>query len=238
MVEKQDDTDITTVLVDGFNIAANPSYSVGAAIRELEEKLAKQGIIVQVPNLASERTQLKTNTACGKLLRLPLLICVGISHAIDTSDTAGEENVAKFSHDSTNDLVPGKVIALYDASQGAFLRLKGGNVDYGGGCKNMNQLPFDWEYERFLVVKAWNNHIAFYSPTNRRFLACQNGRLTAGYPIVHHDEMPRASESFRIAPSGSGGIVDRFQLFCSIGNATPFPADDCYFTVCNVQGFD
>ena len=234
MVEKQDNTDITTVLVDGFNIAAYHPYSVGAAIRELEEKLAKQGILVQVPNLGSERTQLKNYTSCGKLLCLSLLICLGISHAIDTSDTTSEENVAKFSHDCRNDLVPGKVIALYDANQGAFLRLIGGKVDYGGGDKSMKQLPFEWDSERFLVVKARNNSIAFYSPSHRKFLACQNGRLTAGYPIMHHDEMPRTSESFRIAPSGS----NRFQLICPIGTDTPFPASNRYFNVCNVQGFD
>ena len=193
-------------------VSSHP-YSVGAAIQDLEDNLASKGIVVHVPDVKREPN--KTDKADGKLLRLPFIISLGIVHAIDTSD-ATEVNVAHISSDVSKVLVPGKVVALHYGSgnQPAFLRLMGDTADYGGGRRGIQQLALGCNSERFVIVRARDDRIAFYSPTQRRFLGCRNGNMTAGYPIVHLDEIPRANESFSVV---SGEKIN-IRLFCPIEN--------------------
>ena len=92
MVEKEETSydSASTVMVDA--IETHPSNTVGAAIAILEEKLAAKGISFQVPAGTSKSDLGKVD---GKLLRLPMLIELAITHAIDTIEKATEKNVSE-----------------------------------------------------------------------------------------------------------------------------------------------
>jgi hypothetical protein len=223
--------DESAIIVDGY-VSSIP-HSVGAAIQELEEKLASKGIVMQMPDI--KRKPDKKYKADGKLLRLPFIISLGIVHAIDTSD-ATEGSVACIDSDYQNVLVPGNVVALHGGDafgKPAFLRLKGDSADYGGGYKQADQLPIAYDSERFVVVRAPNNRIAFYSPPHRRFLGCRNGSVTTGYPIVNLDEIPRANECFSVVNTREKNIV---RLLCPVENKYLPSSND--FQVVQVMGFD
>jgi hypothetical protein len=145
----------------------------------------------------------------GKLLRLPLMIELSITAAID-QNKATHQSIGSLSDKSA--LVEGSIVALYDVDHKAFVRINGKSVDCKSGHKAIDALPFEWDSERFLVVNAGNRRIALYSPSHRRFLAAQNGRAEASvYPIGKLDGSPRCNESFR---------VEDFKEFLSYSIAT------------------
>ena len=223
--------DDSTVVVEGF--VCSPQGSVGAAIQELEEKLASKGIVMQVPEVTRDASKDK---ACGKLLRLPTMIHLAIEHAIDSSTGAmTQSNVGTMKYDYTNVLVAGSVVALYDKKKGCFLRMVDDRADFYGGRTDLAQLSMTRVAERFVVVRARNDCIAFYNPSQRRFLGCCQGSMTTGYPIVHFDEYPRGNDSFRVIPHTSRG---GFQLLCSLEREYPLPSVVGCFKVVKLHGFD
>ena len=140
------------------------------------------------------------------------MIDLAITHGIDTESKATEHSVGFQVHGSSvkKTLLPGNVVTLYNCSQGgSFLRVQGKRADCNGGHGKIDRLPLKWSSERFLVVDAGNETIAFYNPIHRRFLGFQNGTLSAeGYPIVHANESPRANECFQVVE-----VCVRFDMF-------------------------
>lgn len=201
----------STVMVDA--IVSAPECTVGAAIEILEAKLASKGIEFKVPPFTRKSEKGKVD---GEILRLPTLIHLGIIHGIDKMDAATEQSIGKPASPGEA-LVPGNVIALYFHGGSSFLRICNERADFGGRSKPIDELPLEWDSERFLVVDAGNGNIAFYSPSHRRFLGCKNGKFSgAGYPIVNINESPRANETFEIS------ICDNlmyFRLRCPIEGA-------------------
>jgi hypothetical protein len=234
MVEKEETSydSVSTVMVDA--IETHPSNTVGAAIAILEEKLAAKGISFQVPAGTSKSDLGKVD---GKLLRLPMLIELAITHAIDTIEKATEKNVSeKVTRSIKKALVPGNVVALVYDSDNRFLSISGRQVSH---CRfTVDDLPSDGNSERLLVVSAGSGCVSFYSPTSRRFLGFQDGNFSAlGYPLVNADESPRANESFQVVDIRTNG---GFHLRCPIealktktGNGLPY-----LFSLFKIYGFD
>jgi hypothetical protein len=137
------------------------------------------------------------------------------------------------------------IVALYNAllapTPSAFIRIKGNSVDCDGGHKSIDELPFFWASERFLVVNAGNGRIALYSPKHRRFLAAQNGKAEAsGYPVVNLDDRPRCNESFR---AQTYAFNQQFiELYCDIEENTSsrkvHVIIQTYFQVVQIDGFE
>ena len=182
MVEKEEESydGVSTVMVDA--IETPPSNTVGAAIKILEEKLAAKGILFQVPAGTPKSDLGKVD---GKLLRLPMLIELAITHAIDTIEKATEKNVSEKVTGSVEEvLVPGNVVALQAVrDNGTFVSVSGAQVSQSSFA---SELPLESNSERFLVVDAGSGCISLYSPSSRRFLGFQNGNLSAsGYPLVN-----------------------------------------------------
>jgi hypothetical protein len=206
-----------TVLVEPFsdlsrNHAAFGEQTVGAAIEVFEETLS--GLFsFQVATPAKVQEDNKSTTkysVAGKLLRLPLMIQLGITAAIDQNKSTHQSIGTPPSDKSA--LVEGNIVALYLCNHGAFVRNKGNSVDCKGGSKAIGELPFEWGAERFLVVNAGNGRIALYSPCRRQFLAARNGNAEASvYPIGNLEDRPRCNETFRIHHRG-----DCIELYCDI----------------------
>jgi hypothetical protein len=217
-----------TVLVQAFsdlsrNHAAFGEHSVGAAIEAFEE-IASGLFSLQVFTAEKEDKNVTKFSVAGKLLRLPMMIELGITAAIDQYKSTHQSiGTTLMSSSGKRALVEGNIVALYALNLGKFVRINGNSVDHGGGPKAIDKLPFEWGAERFLVVNAGNGRIAFYSPCYRRFLATQNGHAEASvYPIGKLDDCPRCNESFRVVNTedivGSAGSY--IQLYCDI-------LDDC-----------
>eukprot|EP00978_Attheya_sp_CCMP212_P043450 scaffold284296_cov35-Attheya_sp.AAC.1 len=104
MVEKQGE-DEEAIMVQ----AIKPAPDVGSAIDIMEATLATSGFGFQYPTPKNPEAK---NKVAGKLLRLPMVIKMGITHAIDTT-TATETSIGKV---STKDaaMVPGNVVALHN----------------------------------------------------------------------------------------------------------------------------
>eukprot|EP00978_Attheya_sp_CCMP212_P036520 scaffold166332_cov33-Attheya_sp.AAC.1 len=215
MVEKQGE-DEEAIMVQ----AIKPAPDVGSAIDIMEATLATSGF--------GQNREAKN----GKLLRLPMIIHTCITHAIDTT-TATETSIGKVSTIEAA-LVPGNVVALHNHQTNCFLRISGtGGANFGGGNKNIGELPLAYDSERFLVGDADNGKISFFSPSHRRFLCCQNGVLTAnGHPIVSPDDRPRAHEIFQINKHDS----KYFTLFCEIEAKQGKVEGQDYFEVVQIHG--
>jgi hypothetical protein len=107
--------------------------------------------------------------------------------------------------------VEGNIVALMVDGSG-FLCIEGSSVTFNRTTA-INNLPFDWHSERFLVVNAGNGRIALYSPCHRRFLAAQNGLAEAGvYPIETLYDRPRCNETFRVVLYSNSTV----RLYCGI----------------------
>eukprot|EP00978_Attheya_sp_CCMP212_P022504 scaffold67198_cov50-Attheya_sp.AAC.5 len=239
MVEKKFE-DEKAIMVQAMESAPD----VGSAIDIMEATLANSGFGFQYPTPKNPEAK---NKVAGKLLRLPMVIEMGITHAIDTT-TATESSIGKVSTIEAA-LVPGNVVALHSHDQCAytcdlddnnFLRISGTEANFGSGAKYIGDLHLAWDFERFLVVDAGNGKISFFSPSHRRFLGCQNGSLTAnGYPIASPDDRPRAHEIFQITKYAQEyGSHDYFALFCEIeGKTGSVDGYEELFEVVQIQGF-
>jgi hypothetical protein len=209
--------------------AIKPAPDVGSAIDIMEATLATAGVVLQGPTPKNPEAK---NKAAGKLLRLPSLIHMAITYAIDMT-TATESSIGKVSS-IMQALVPGNVVALYSTHH-SFLRISGTGANFGSGTRNMDELPLAWDFERFLVVDAGNGKISLFSPSHRMFLGCLNGCLTVnGYPIVSLDVLPRAHEIFQINKNGTSAY---FSLFCEIEGKHGQLDGQTLFQVVQIQGF-
>jgi hypothetical protein len=220
MVEKAIDNADETVLVEARpDLASNRAFgeqTLGAAIEAFEE-IASGLFSLQVfaPAKAEEEKSVKKSSVAGKTLRLPLMIELGITAAID-QNKATQQSIGSLSDKSA--LVEGNIVALYSPGAGSFVRI----MDYGNSVsvdffdpQDIDKLPFEWNSERFLVVDAGNGCIAFYSPSHRRFLAAHEGRAEAnGYPIGKLNETPRCNETFRVEDPNDGS--SSINLYCCI----------------------
>jgi hypothetical protein len=238
MVEKVVDNDEGTVLVEAFSDLSTRNHvfgeqTVGAAIEAFEE-ISSGLFSLQVFTAAKvdEEKSETTFSIAGKLLRLPLMIELGITAAID-QNKATHQSIGSVSDKSA--LVEGSIVALYEVANKSFVRINGKSVDCGGGAKAINALPFEWDSERFLVVNAGNGRIALYSPSHRRFLAAQNGRAEASvYPIGKLDDCPRCNESFRVQDFENEKNI---LLYCDIDDSRVMHVNNYnYFQVVQIHG--
>jgi hypothetical protein len=248
MVEKAVDNDEETVMVEAFSDLSRRhafgEHTVGAAIEAFEE-ISSGLFSLQVFSTAKveEDKSVTKFSLAGKLLRLPLMIELGITAAID-QNKATHQSIGKLTDKSA--LVEGNIVALFlfqDKNSRAFIRIYGTCVDWSGGPKAINALPFEWDSERFLVVNAGNGRIALYSPTHRRFLASRNRLAEASvYPIGKLDDSPRCNEIFRVedAPKGSAG-QHVIQLHCDMDDSRAMHVihkNFIYFQVVQIHGFE
>eukprot|EP00978_Attheya_sp_CCMP212_P001826 scaffold3796_cov28-Attheya_sp.AAC.1 len=210
--------------------AIKPAPDVGSAIDIMEATLANSGFGFQYPTPKNPEAK---NKVAGKLLRLPMVIEMVITHAIDMT-TATETSIGKVSTAEAA-LVPGNVVALHNHQTNCFLRISGTGANFGSGNREIGHLQMAWDFERFLVVDAGNGKISFFSPSHRRFLGCQNGFITAnGYPVVSPDDRPRAHEVFQIIKVRG---TNYFKLFCEIEGKEGKVEGQDYFEVVQIHGF-
>jgi hypothetical protein len=219
-------------------------HTVGAAIEVFEEAVSSNLFSLQVlapakGNTNEEGGEVKEFSVPGRLLGLPLMIELGITVAIDNNIKATTHHLIGTLSDKSA-LVEGNIVALYNPNARSFLRIYGEAVDFDGGIKTIDELPFDWGCERFLVVSAGSGRIALYGPSHGRFLSCTDGLTEASHQVGNLDDRPRRSESFRIvdAPSGPPSI----QLCCEIDNYSLINASDnsnlTIFQVAQIHGFE
>ena len=191
-----------TVLVEAIrDLSRNHAFgehTVGAAVEAFEEAVSSNLFSFQFfpPAKGSKNEEGEEVTVFSvpmRLFRLPSMIALGITAAIGQNKQATRHSIGIFSDKSA--LVEGNIVALYNTKTQKFLRIRGESVDFGGGAKVIDKLPFDWDFERFLVVSAGNGRIALYSPSHRRFLLSNNGKAGTGPPlkilmIVHDGVSP------------------------------------------------
>jgi hypothetical protein len=231
MVEKLCDEEQRAVLMS----AVAPGYrTIGAGIQAMEDLVAKSGVVVKFAACDTEATQTDyvAGTPPAKLLCLNAIIEIALVNAIKTGK-ATRESVGKVSSPAAL-LVPGNIIALYDdkrAAGGAFYRMRFASVDFRGGNKAIDALPFQWEFERFLVVDAGNGLIALYSPSHYSFLSVVNETFVASQPLGNMDDRPRANESFKVVHTNDGDRVKLVWVFSK--KASPIQN----WRIVQVQGF-
>lgn len=183
--------------------------TVGAAIEELENILANNGVIISIKSSVEGTGPFSTQTAeelvDPVLLRLSPVIEIGISNAIGRGN-GNQHSVGTFPA-CLGILKTGNVVALYSKEE-RFLRLSKNQVDFGGGKRARENLPIHWTAERFLVVNAGNGLLAFFNPFYRRFISVDCGEVSGkGYPVANLDDRPRLAESFTVEKIGEGAIA-------------------------------
>jgi hypothetical protein len=232
--------------VDAMTDSTRSSHqTVGGAIEIMEENMARWGIELTInanhkAGGKEEEMEGKEPVLPGKLARLWVMEYLGMTHAFDTG-RATKRSVGKVS--TMEALVPGNVVALYAPHFGTFLRISDENADFGGGGRNMDELPIEWDSERFLVVDAGRGRVAFLNPKKLRFFGIvdgSSGLATAkGFAITHLDDRPRGNESF-LPVSVSDESNDLFRLQCSSEDAylkvPPHEHDDNQFLVVKIHG--
>jgi hypothetical protein len=237
MIEKDMDSEESAIIVEASSAAAsayvdhqgcNYPRTIGAAIQLLEAKLAEAGIILQLhvpsPKKQDHETESKNSkeppkeedkvrVSDVKLLVLPTIVMSGIKSAIDNGFGTRESVGRRTSSEKA--LVPGNVVALYCC--GSFLRVYNDKVECGGGSRSRDQLPFDWDSERFLIVDAGHGEVAFYNIVYRIFLGIdKNGHATVSNEncsVTRLDDRPRGNESF--LPVKASGYIE---LYCGALN--------------------
>mmetsp|Transcript_14808 Transcript_14808/g.41000 ORF Transcript_14808/g.41000 Transcript_14808/m.41000 type:complete len:234 (+) Transcript_14808:1194-1895(+) len=142
--------------------------------------------------------------------RLPSYVMRSVLLAV-AHDKCSLESVGKFSNPGA--LVQGNVIALVNQTNGQYLRLCNGSVNYGGKPV-MAKLAHGWEYERFLVVQAGPKTIALYSIRDRRFIGTDGTTWAASSSrIVGLHDRPRGNECFIVEKGGSANTI---KLVCPL----------------------
>jgi hypothetical protein len=121
---------------------------------------------------------------------------------------------------------PGSVVALHSKVHGRFVRMNAdGNMD-GSGHKGIDELPSDWTWERFKVVDAGRNEIAFWSEIHNRYIRMNsNGNMDFSDP-KGIDELPDdwTWERFEVVDAGYGEwalwskVHNRFMRLHADGN--------------------
>eukprot|EP00978_Attheya_sp_CCMP212_P022502 scaffold67198_cov50-Attheya_sp.AAC.3 len=120
MVEKEVE-DEEAVMVQ----AIKPAPDGGSAIDIMEESLANSGFGFQYPTPKNPEAK---NKVAGKLLRLPMMIHMAITYAIDMTTTT-ETSVGKVSTKEAA-LVPGNVVALHNPRKNCFLSIIGTEANF------------------------------------------------------------------------------------------------------------
>lgn len=185
---------------------------VVAAVKILAQNLEKAGIQISTPNSILSKT--RPEKGCNRLTPqdsqlVKSMVEIGILGAM----YAGKATLESVGKEATKSaLVPGNVVALHWENN-MFARIKNGVADFGGGPRGTRQLPYWWDLERFLVVDAGDDHVAFFSPGQARFLTISspNGSLGASEHIHILDECPRPNESF-VATDES--VNEKVKLLC------------------------
>jgi hypothetical protein len=244
MVEKDMDSEDSAIFVEASAASSYAGHrgdddyprTIGAAIQLLEAKLAEAGL--QLPSRTTQhetdsKKQPKEVPVAGKLLVLTAMVTIGIASALNNG-FGTRASVGKLSSEKP---VPGNVVALHSPHNNAFLRVYNGNVDYAGGSTSQDQLPFDWDSERFLIVDAGHGQVAFYNISHRIFLGIdKSGRAAVNCSVTSLDDRPRGNESFRpLKPSGC------IQLYCVTLNTTLHhvsSSNDNSFSVVQIHGFE
>jgi hypothetical protein len=214
-------------------IATSNDHTLGAAIETFEERVRKAGVVIDFtpPNGLegiNPSSSMGGSILSGKVMRLPKLVDLVISQALDYGKVPEGNVVGDRSNDSRA-VVQGNVVALYVPTGKGFLYLKGKEIKYTSSAK----MPLSLEWGRFLVVSAGpDRSVAFYNPTHRRFLAArEDGTLEASTcQAIHADDRPRAAETFLTGHwnTAQGGV--RFQ--------NKLLNKSYYMEVMQIRGFD
>lgn len=217
------------------------SHTLGAAIEASEERVRNAGVIVEFipPNGLEGTVAPSMSTSCGvggassavpgRVIRLPKLIDLAISQAIDYGRVS-ETDIGLRSNDATA-VVEGNVVALYVANSKAFVYMNGKDVKHLHSADA--KLPLSLEWGRFLVVSAGpDRSVAFYNPIHRRFLAAaeDEGFEASACQASHADDHPRAAESFHPGPWNAPNKGIRFR--------NHLRHRSYYLEVVQVRGFD
>jgi phage shock protein A len=222
--------------------------TLGDALDRLEERIARAGlrVVISSPNGYDENQDHKRTSpdslqppvsmTSGQILRAPMLIEFAISRAIDVG-RASVSSVGQVVLPSNvrTALTAGNVVALYNPTNGCFLRIYGTSADFDGGARDLGELPFEWEAERFVVVAAGNNRVAFFNPSYRRFLRMEaDGTLLAdGSLALHIGDRPRVDEIFDVDCLASGDTP----YLCNTYFHTDL-SDDCQCEVAQIAGLE
>jgi hypothetical protein len=119
-------------------------------------------------------------------------------------------------HNSTNRngfiptwLAAGNVIALHSPTHNRFIRMMGDHVDAWGGTMDLDDLPEEWDSERFTLVDAGNGEFALHSATHKRFVRMVDATVDSKGGEKAADELPRGwvCERFTIVDAGGGLIA-------------------------------
>jgi hypothetical protein len=253
MVEKDMDSEESAIFVEASAAASDADHrgddsprTIGSAIQLLEAKLAETGLILQVPSPKKQENETESKKEpkevvvpmSGKLVGLPAIVAIGIASAINNG-FGTRASVGKTSSEKA--LVPGNVVALHSRDYGAFLRVSNGKVDCGGGSRSRDQLPFDWDSERFLVVDAGHGQVAFYNIFHGIFLGIDHQDSLAtvsngNCSVTSLDDRPRGNESFLPVKQASQSDI---RLHCGTLNKTLSIVSSTYnnFKVVQIHGF-
>ena len=88
-------------------------------------------------------------------------------------------------------------IALHSATHNRFVRLIGSEVDARGGTRCVDQLPVEWDSERFTVVASGDCTIALHSKSHNRFLRMTGDSVDARGGVRDVDSLPNVWNSER-----------------------------------------
>ncbi|KAG1658456.1 hypothetical protein FOA52_005620 [Chlamydomonas sp. UWO 241] len=101
-------------------------------------------------------------------------------------------------------LRPGNVVALHSTCHRRFLRLDGEHVDGHGGHRDADDLPDDWNLERFTVVDAGPGQIALHSASHNRFVRIIVDRVDARGGVRNAGKLPDDWDSERLTVVDAG----------------------------------
>lgn len=107
-------------------------------------------------------------------------------------------------------VVPGATIAIHSEHGDCFVRLNGDSnqVDGSAQCA-ANNLPGDWQWERFTVVDAGNGEIGLHNRVLNRFLrATDKETLDGSEPCDAHSLPPQWQwERWTVVDAGNGKVA-------------------------------
>jgi hypothetical protein len=180
--------------------------TLGAALDAMEVRVRNAGITFEFKS-PTQRTwftsplQDTSGTTgagiSGKVLRSKALIELAIIQAVADDDSGSLDRSVDVKVDAKSALKQGNVIA-FRVLEGGFLRM---NANRSVERRRRSSLDLSSDQERFLVVMAGVDRVAFYSPTHKRFLRMGgDGTLSASQSIAFHNEdRPRSDEVFALS---------------------------------------
>lgn len=119
---------------------------------------------------------------------------LGMADAVKVLDT---KRVGTFTKKGISYIKHGNIIAFYQPHCKRFIRMYDGNVDGGGGPKDVHSLPREWGSERFLVIQKGDKY-AFYSICHNAYIREFRKTLDGSGGEVLLDP-PRFCELFKVS---------------------------------------